>query len=608
MKKFLFVLFCTVCCMIGQESIFAQTKKGNYIPSKFDTIIKVVPQQVYGNPKAQRREDSLARFMDSLDRLALEAQKQEEARLAEIRRKEEEQRQQNNRAEKKSKTTKSGHSKKKENTKKQVNEAENRKDLEEKARLNQLAEDAAVEARKRKSLRSQWTLEDCVLYAKENNLSVAENALNERLAKLVLEQNKVSRLPNLNADFSLGESYGRSIDPTSNQFVTSGFLYNTTGLSSQVLLFGWFQKKYQIEQSQLDLYASEYAFKQLKEDIALNVATGFLRVLLAREQVRINEVQLKADQEQYEQTQKFVQSGKLPELNAAQMLAQVSSDSAALLSAVTNEKIALLQLKALMNLSFEQPFEIILPDLNMAGLTGPGGLPNPDEVYATALQQQYRTKMNQLKLLSAKKMLDIAKAQQYPQLSLFANLGTNFSSNVKDITGQRYLGEVPLGNINIAGSSYAITRPDYDYDTRTRPFFTQYGDNIRANIGLSLSIPIFNAYAARTNIQKAKIGLVSQQIAADNDKLKLRQDILTAYEEAKAAAQKYVATRRSEEASKRAFNFAVKRFEIGMINTYEYTATQSALYNASSSVLSAKYDLIFKLKVLDYYMGNPLKL
>jgi multidrug efflux pump subunit AcrA (membrane-fusion protein) len=268
--------------MIGQESIFAQTKKGKYIPTKFDTIKKAVPQQVYGNPKAQRRADSLARIKDSLDRLAVEAQKQEEARLAEIRRKEEAQRQQNNRAEQKAETTKSGKSNKKENRKKQVNEAENRKALEEKARLNQMAEDAAAEARKRKPLRSQWTLEDCVLYAKENNLSVAENALNERLAKLVLEQNKVSRLPNVNADFSLGESYGRSIDPTSNQFVTKGFLYNTTGLSSQVLVFGWFQKKYQIEQSQLDLYASEYAFKQLKEDIALNVATGFLRVLLAR--------------------------------------------------------------------------------------------------------------------------------------------------------------------------------------------------------------------------------------------------------------------------------------------------------------------------------------
>lgn len=597
MKFFSYSLFLMLCCV---GTLQAQ-QRGRYIPTKADSVKKVVPQQVYGNPKARQRADSLARIKDSL--AMLENKRMEEAkRLAEQIRAEEEA------VLKKNEGVKTKTSSKPAESDKKKSKEEDRRRMEEQARKQQQAEDMAREAARKKPLRTRWTLEDCVLYAKENNLSVAENALNERLAQLVLEQTKAGRLPNLNADFTLGESYGRSIDPTSNQFVTKGFLYNTTGLSSQVLLFGWFQKKYMTQQSQLDVYAAEYAFKQLKEDIALNVATGFLRVLLAREQVRINEAQLNQDQEQYRQTHQFVRNGKLPELNAAQMMAQLSGDSATLLSSVTDERIALLQLKALMNLDFSQEFDIITPDVNMAQITGTEMLGTPDDIYAIALNQQNRTKYNQLKLLSAKKTLDIAKAQQYPQVSLFANLGTNYSSNVKDITGQTYLGEVPLGSINVAGTSYPISRPEYSYETRTRPWLTQYGDNIRANAGLSVSIPIFNAYAAKTSIQKAKIGLVSQQIATDNDKQKLRQDIIKAYEEARAASQKFAAARRSEDAARRALNFAVKRYEVGMINTYEYTATQAALYKASTSVLSAKYDLIFKLKVLDYYMGNPIRL
>lgn len=217
-------------------------------------------------------------------------------------------------------------------------------------------------------------------------------------------------------------------------------------------------------------------------------------------------------------------------------------------------------------------------------------------------------KFNELKLQSAKRTLDIAKAVQYPQLSLIGSLATNFSSTIKDITGQTYIGESPLGNVKIGNTDYLITRPNYSFDTRTRSVLNQYGDNIRANIGIGLSVPIFNGFSASTNIQKARIGLVSQQIVSDNDKQKLRQDIYKAYEEAKASAQKYSAAKRAKEASERALDFAIKRYEIGMINTFEYTSTLNSFYNANSALLSAKYDLVFKQKVLDYYLGNPLKL
>ncbi len=455
---------------------------------------------------------------------------------------------------------------------------------------------------------SPWSLQQCIHYAMEHNLQVAESELNERMSRLLLQQSRSNKFPSLNGDMSVGESYGRSIDPTSNQFVTKGFAYNSLGLSSQTLLFGWFQRKHQVEQNQFEVLAANSAFNQLKDDIALNVATGFLRVLLARETVKINEGQVKLDNEQYIQTVKFADAGKLPELNVAQMMSQLSTDSANLVSARADERIALLQLRALMNFDFDREFDIAIPDMNIAELSSFNALPAPEGIYAIALKNQHRMKYDEWKLESAKKTLAIAKSSQYPQLSLIGSIGTNFSSVTKDILGQTYIGEVPLGNITVDTITYPITRSNYSYQTRTRSIFNQYGDNIRANIGISLSVPILNGFSANINIQKAKIGLSSQQITIDSDKQKLKQDIYKAYEEAKASSQKYYAAKRAQDASERALDFAVKRYAIGMINTFEYTSTLNSFYTASSSVLSSKYDLIFKLKVLDYYMGNPLKL
>jgi outer membrane protein len=597
--------FFAICILMMSFTIQAQTKtqpRSGYKPTKYDTIKKVMPQQVYGNPKAARIADSIAKAKQQA--LELEGQKRQQEIL---------------RLQKEELLQKEQAKQQKKNSKKDKmipTQTEERIPVQTKPsrpipiKEVQKNEPKPIESKQKKIMfnSSVWPLAECVDYARVNNLQVRESELNERLAKLVMEQNRAGRLPNLNGDMNVGESYGRSIDPTTNQFVTQGFLYNTIGLSSQTLLFGWFQKKHQIEQSQYEVNAANFAYNQLKDDVSLNVATGFLRVLLAREQVKISEAQLKLNNEQYNQTTKLVNAGKLPELNAAQMLAQLSSDSATLVSNKADERIALLQLRALMNFNFEDNFDLLAPDMNMVQMTNLLALPSPEVIFNTAIENQNRMKYNQSKLLSAKKTLDIAKAVQYPQLSFFSNLGTNFSSNVKDITGQNYLGETPIGNLNVGGTSYPITRPDYSFTTRTRGLFNQYGDNIRLNAGLALSVPIFNGYTSKTNIQKAQIGLVSQQIAMENDMQRLKQDIYTAYEQAKAASQKYSSAKRAEEASQRALDFAVKRYAVGMINTYEYTSSLNSLYTASTSVLAAKYDLIFKLKVLDYYMGNPLKL
>lgn len=454
----------------------------------------------------------------------------------------------------------------------------------------------------------RWSLQRCVLYARENNLQAQSGELNERLANLQWRQTRSSRTPLLNFEASTGESYGRSIDPTSNQFVTRGFLYNSLSISSQVLVFGWFQKKYQTQQNHLDLLATVEQYSQLKDDISLNVVTGFLRLLLAREQLKISEAQIILDQQQYEQTQTFAKAGKIPELNVSQMFAQLANDSAVWMNSRSEEQLAMLQLRALMNFDFETPFEILEPEINIHDLSAITQLTDPETIYEIAMKNQHRMRYDKLKVESAKRTLNVAKTLRSPQLNLFANMGTNFSSNLRNIIGQTQTGNTPVGTVEVGDTTFVVNVPTYNYQTQMKPILNQYGDNIRANVGISLTMPILNNGTVRTNIERAIIGIQSQELILEQDQLKLKQDIYTAYQQAQTAVQKFDATKHSQDAAARALDFAVKRYAIGMISPFEYTQVKNTYNSACSAVVSAKYDLIFKVKVLDYYTGNPLKL
>jgi outer membrane protein len=302
-------------------------------------------------------------------------------------------------------------------------------------------------------------LEQCVQHARAHNLQVKTAELNQRLAILQNKQARGSKLPSLNADATVGDSYGRSIDPTSNQFVTKGFIYNSFGLNTQALLFGWFQRKYQVQQSELDIRSTVEDNEQLRDDISLNVATGYLRVLMAREQVKLAEAQLELDKKQLLQTEKFTAAGTVPELNLTQMQSQLANDSATLIRNLSEKDLALLQLKALLNLNFDEPFDIETPPIDLLELTENYAALTPSFIYDKATQNQHRYQGNKLKLASAEKALRIAKTAAYPQLSVFGSVGTNFSSNVQNVTGQVENGEQFLGNVKIADTLFPLTIP-----------------------------------------------------------------------------------------------------------------------------------------------------
>ncbi len=453
-----------------------------------------------------------------------------------------------------------------------------------------------------------WTLERCVAYALAHNISIQQNVLNERLAALTLKQSRLSQLPNANVNMGYGISHGRSIDPTTNQFVSGSYNFGSFGAQADVLVFGWFQKRNTIKKNDLAHKAAESDLEQLKDDVSLNVATGFLRALLAKEQIGVAQKQVDLSFQQLTQTRKFAEAGRVPELNVAQLSSQVASDSSLLITAIADYNAALLDLKALLNLDFEEPFSITPPEVDIASLTELTTY-TPAQVYAQALKHFGAVRSAELKVASAEKGYQAARGQLWPQITLNTQIGTNYATTYKDYGTPYVSGTQTVGYVDVGGTQFPINTPTYSVPVLgTTAYRDQFNNNLRQTYSINLNVPIFNAWTAQSNVRSSKIGIASQELAKYSTELKLKQDVYKAVNDAQSAFQKYKAAQRAAEAANIAFGFGEKRYDLGLTNTVEYLVIQNSQYRADVSLVSAKYDLIFRLKVIDYYLGRALKL
>ncbi len=456
-----------------------------------------------------------------------------------------------------------------------------------------------------------WTLQRCVSYAVDNNLSIQQSTLSERLAKLLLRQNEFSRLPSVAGGLFYGRAFGRSINPTTNQFEDAG--YNFAGLSAQadVLVFGWFSRRSSIQASRLSAQAAAADLDQMKDDVSLNVATGFLRAVLAGQQISVAQKQVDLSSAQLQQTLRFVQAGRLPEVNAAQLQSQVATDSSTLISAQANCTAAVLDLKALLNLDFETPLRPVAPDLSsMSALSF--SLPESAAVYAEAARHFGAVRASQLRLEASQKSAYSARAARLPQLSVGGQLGTNYASNFQTLTGITEGMAKPSPQYFVRGADSASPIPVFERSFTpilgNIPFSEQFQNNFRNTLTVNLTLPIFNNWQSQYNLRRAVAQSEIDRIGQTTSEVTLRQNVYKAHNDARTAIQKWIAADRAATAARRAFELGQKRYDLGLSNTVEYLSIQNNQYAAESRALQAKYDLVFRLKVIDYYLGRPLTL
>ncbi|WP_346236607.1 TolC family protein [Niabella insulamsoli] len=454
----------------------------------------------------------------------------------------------------------------------------------------------------------KWNLKRCVDYAIANNISVKQADVQARFDKLTHDQSVLALYPRINSQHSGGFQFGRSIDPTSNQFTTNQILFANHGLDVGLDLFNWFSKKNTVKANDYLAQASVAKLEKAKNDIALNVANAYLAALLNKEQINVSQVQVDQSREQFDIIKKQVAAGALPELNQAESETQYITDSANLITAQTNYTLSLLQLKALLNLEADAPFDIEAPPVESIPVETLAEL-DPAIVYQSALENLPQQKINNLTLKATEKNVAVAKAALYPSISLFGGLSSRYSNAQRTIPNSFQTIVVPVGNVDVDGVSYPVTSQitqPLGYDRNT--YFRQLSNNFSQNVGLGLNIPIFNGGSARINWQKARLQVENQQLLQEQDTRTLKQDIYQSYTNAVAALQKYNASVIAVASAQKAYDFGKKRFDVGLLQPIDLILNQNNLFRAKINKLSAQYDFVFKMKLLEFYKGLGLKL
>ncbi len=457
----------------------------------------------------------------------------------------------------------------------------------------------------------KWDLQKCVNYALQHNISVKQADLQARFAALDYKQARLNIYPNIGFSTNLGVNSGRNQNPANFDLVTETFLSHGYSLQAGVDLFNWFSKKNTVKARDLSLQATIAGIEKAQNDVALNVATAYLQILLSMEQVNIARVQLSQTAQQLENTRLQVDAGKLPELNATQLEAQLATDSSAVITAKASVTQTILQMKALLNVDAATAFDVLAPPVESIPVESLADL-QPENVFSSALIHLPQQKVNNLNLQAAQKNVLAAKGAMYPTLSMFGSLGSRFINTGQELLSTTQTPVTSIGKVTVNGTEYSVApnAPLFNtsFNYAKQPYFSQINQNFQQSVGLSLSVPIFNNGTLRNNWQRSKLNVKQVELQMEQDAQTIKQDIYTAHNDAVAALEKYNANQKSVAASEKAYDFAKKRYDMGLLSTYDLLNTQNALATAKYNLLYAQYDYVFKIKLLEFYKGQGLKL
>lgn len=448
-----------------------------------------------------------------------------------------------------------------------------------------------------------WTLQECVEYALKNNLQVKQSEINSSIAEANKQQSFFGFFPSLNGSASYNYNTGRSVDAFTNTFTTRSNQSANFSINSGVTIFNGFQLQHQYSQSNFNLKASRFDLDKIKNDISLNVAAAYLQAVYAKEETKAAEDRLKLADEQLTRTKKLVENDLLAKGSLLDAEAQKSTEEYTRISAFNAYQNAILTLTQLMNLESPEGFEMETPKIDLLQQE-PLSLTS-EMIYKEALSRQPEIKSAQMRTSAAKSGWKGSLGGRLPRLTMYGSISTLYSNQAQRSKGAPlFLGYQPTGALTTSGD--AVLSPSYVYEFEKTPFSDQFDNNLSKSFGFSLSIPVFNGRSTEMAIRRSKLNYesakINQQIAEDQ----LYKNIQQAHQDAIAALNKYEAAKKSADAQTEALMYMEKKYESGLVTSLEYTTARNNLTRAQSNMLQSKYDLIFKVKVLDFYAGKPL--
>jgi outer membrane protein len=451
-----------------------------------------------------------------------------------------------------------------------------------------------------------WSLERCVRYAQDNNLSIKQSQANIRIAQLSERQAKASRLPNVSGSFNAGEQFGRTIDPTTNQFSTSATNFNSIGINAGVTLFSGGQINHSIKQATWDLKAAEADATQSVNTLALQIASAYLNILLVEEQLENAQKRIEQDRQQLNATQKLIAAGTIPLADQYNVLAQLARDEQAAVQTQNNLELGYLTLKQLLQLEPDFALQIERPDVTVPADANPDVL-GLSGLYDLAVNTQTSVQAAGFRIKSAEEGIAIAKAGYYPTVGLGASMSSNYSSQFQtaQVTGFRDSDPSTI-KVNDVPVTIVTTEPILAFSRV--PYLDQMDQNFGQSIGLNINIPIYQNGRTRLGVERARLGVLTAQLQQNQAQQQLKNDIQTAIANAKAARRQYEAAQKTFDATQIAFQNTEKRHNLGTVNSLELVTAKNNRDISENDLVLARYDYIFKLKILDFYQGKELKM
>ncbi|MFA0964751.1 TolC family protein [Roseivirga sp. BDSF3-8] len=455
-----------------------------------------------------------------------------------------------------------------------------------------------------------WSLEEAIQHAVSNNLTVEQARLDVQQSEINLNQARHNQLPTFNANTQAGFNWGRSIDPTTNDFVNTEIKFASGSVSGNLLLFNGFSLRNNIKSNEANVLASQAQLKAISNNITLSVANQYLNVLFAKEQIRIAESQLETTSEQVDRTRRLVDAGVLPASNLLEFQAQLASNRRDLIQAENSLAIAKLNLKQLLRLPAEEEIEVESPDLDVATLDVLEQ--SSDEIYQNAEQVLPQIESADKSVESSEYSVESARGEYYPTLSLGGSLRTNYSS----LGESRTLIGDPIMVVDTVGylasdQSELVVIEGLDFERNIESgigVWQQFDENFSQSAFISLNIPILNGFRTRNNVQRASINQRRAELQALQVRQDLRQSIETAYTDVVTSSESFEASQQQVESLEEAFRATEKQYNVGALNFVDYQLASNNLFRARSELLRARFEYIFKKKILEFYQGQPITL
>jgi outer membrane protein len=414
----------------------------------------------------------------------------------------------------------------------------------------------------------KWTLEECVDYAIKNNISIKQSELDLKTSSVDKLEAIGGFLPTLSGNANYSVNTGASINPVTNQFQNQTFKSFSASANSSIVLFNGLANWKTLQRAQLNKIANSYRLDKMKDDIALSVANAYLQILFNKEQLKVQWNQNLITKENLKRTQELIDAGLLPlgdiyELQATDASQQqqiINSENALLIS-----KIGLCQTLLIEDyVNFDISDAVIdLPVSNVANET-------QEAILEKAKESVKEVKIALSNLDVAKKDVTISRSSYLPTLTGFVGYNTRWS-------------ESPIYN-----------------------FVDQLSLFDGTAMGLQLNVPIFNGFSTRARVQRAKINQERSEFQLKQAELDLERNVYQAYNDVSNTKKAYQAAQKTLEARKQAFDFSKARYEVGLLNAFDFSQATIAYENAQSEVLRTKYDYIFRTKILEFYFGIPL--